>query len=217
MNLSDMSLSDHCQDLSPILYSVTPQQLSDGSEPCVIDDSDSEHCQINSHSICQDLGCDQYGVGPLILNYAGDEVISALLLCLPPSYAEGHSLTYVELDMYDSDCDSEGDLKKIDCRYAFQVHCDVQSTDFDTVAIGPLSSNNIEAQFACISGVTRRVLLYEVLAEFVGDCDHDEERFGPKCNQAIHEYCQSENFLTGWGPIAENGQTVSIACISSAL
>ena len=61
-----------------------------------------------------------------------------------------------------------------------------------------------------------RATTYTELATFVAECDGAGERSGPSCSAAIHRWCVSMGAATGFGPVADAGDDVSVTCLAHA-
>ena len=55
---------------------------------------------------------------------------------------------------------------------------------------------------------------YTALSTHHPSCDGSSERFGRNCNAAIHRFCRSMGFASGFGPVENSGDTAFVACVS---
>ena len=68
--------------------------------------------------------------------------------------------------------------------------------------------------FTCVNSATVVQSTYTVLSGYHSPCDGATERLGPNCNAAINRYCADHGYVSGFGPVENNGDEVYFACVS---
>ena len=206
------------EDLPPISARVHFSELSSFNSSCSSSDLESEHCQTASNLYCNDLFCNYYGWGPVqelqsSINPEDMSInnIDLRILCLSRNEVTEVSLTYVNLEDYVGPCDGSNDVHKIQCRYAFHMHC---TNTLNQSGFGPIFFNNDQATFGCISA-SEFDTTYAELEQFVASCDGDSDKAKMVCRDAIHMYCQDAGFVGGWGPLSpiDDNSQIKVACV----
>jgi hypothetical protein len=68
----------------------------------------------------------------------------------------------------------------------------------------------------CVAGDVR-VTTYAVLRTFEASCDGVVDRSGRGCVTAASRYCASQGAVSGWGPIQQTGDDVTVVCLPDAV
>ena len=105
-----------------------------------------------------------------------------------------------------------GDTERIgpNCNAAMSRFCAAQPCR-DT-GFGPVENSGDTAVVTCLSADLRQVS-FATLASHHPNCNAAPERIGPNCNAAIHRYCASEGFVSGFGPVESGPDFVVVACV----
>jgi hypothetical protein len=111
-------------------------------------------------------------------------------------------------------CDSREDFGSLDCNLAAHQSC--AQLDCFTSGFGPPSGHApLVDALMCVSGDVRTTT-YASLQTFVPGCDGVAERTGQACSAAIGRYCASSGAVSGFGPVAIDGDRVTVTCLSNA-
>ena len=100
------------------------------------------------------------------------------------------------------------------CHAAIHRHCQSRGA---ISGFGGLELSPNSMLLSCIrdpSIITIRHTRYSVLSTHHGPCNGTRQRWGPDCNAAMKRWCRSEGFLSGFGPLENNGDTVVVACVN---
>lgn len=93
-------------------------------------------------------------------------------------------------------------------RYCAQIGC-------HKTGYGPAENANGFAWITCLNDATVVTTTYTRLNEFHSVCAADGERQGMNCNAAISRFCNAEGFITGFGPVEQDGLTAVVGCVGS--
>jgi hypothetical protein len=110
-------------------------------------------------------------------------------------------------------CDGGGGRIGSDCNAAMHRFCAGQGCS--TSGFGPLENSGDLAVIACVAAEAGRDVPFATLAAHHGSCDGSSERIGPNCNAAIHRYCASEGFASGFGPVEQGATSGLVICLRS--
>lgn len=80
---------------------------------------------------------------------------------------------------------------------------------------GPVENSGDRALVACVrndGGAAYEPVLYSTLATHHPGCTATT-RWGPDCNAAIHRYCRSRGWTTGFGPVENSGGNADVVCL----
>jgi hypothetical protein len=78
---------------------------------------------------------------------------------------------------------------------------------------GPLENSGDTSVVACIATDFVRSIPYAALTMQHPGCSASTERIGPQCNAAIHRYCASMGYASGFGPLEQGADAATIACV----
>lgn len=106
-----------------------------------------------------------------------------------------------------------GGLAGPDCdsaihRYCAQIGC-------HKTGYGPAENSNGFAWVTCLNDATLITTSYQRLNELHPVCAADGERQGMNCNAAISRFCNAEGFITGFGPVEQEGAIAVVGCVSA--
>jgi hypothetical protein len=122
--------------------------------------------------------------------------------------------TYTALRTKHDACDGFGQRIGPQCNAAIHRWC--ASDGCTTSGFGPLENSGDTAVIGCVVAAALIDTPYATLAGHHDVCDGSRERIGPNCNAAIHRYCASMGFATGFGPNEQGPSTALVACLSPA-
>jgi hypothetical protein len=160
-------------------------------------------CNAAIHRACAARGCTQSGFGPLENN--GD---FAAIACVR---SDGiRDVPYATLAMHHPGCTASARIGS-DCNAAIHRYC--ASQGFVT-GFGPDEQGPDSATITCLRAPVAEVVntTYTALATAHGGCT-GATRIGPECNAAIHRACVGRGFVSGFGPLENNGDLAVIACV----
>ncbi|MCK6550350.1 putative metal-binding motif-containing protein, partial [Myxococcota bacterium] len=121
--------------------------------------------------------------------------------------------TYTMLRAFHGGCDGAAQRMGTDCNAAMHRYC--AQAGCTTTGFGPLENSGDVAIFACVVAAPGRDVPFATLASFHGPCDGAGQRVGPDCNAAIHRYCASEGFVSGFGPAELGVSTALVTCLAA--
>jgi hypothetical protein len=111
-------------------------------------------------------------------------------------------------------CEVESDRGGEACNAAAHAYC--ASFDCFTSGFGsPTGHAPMVDELMCVSGEVRETT-YTALAALVPACDGVAERASQSCATAIHRFCVSTGAASGFGPLASEGDAVTVTCLPSA-
>ncbi|MFO0709310.1 MAG: hypothetical protein U0353_05700 [Sandaracinus sp.] len=120
--------------------------------------------------------------------------------------------TYTELSARHAPCDGVSERVGPNCNAAIHRYCGDGCT---TSGFGPIENSGDVANVSCVIGEVRTVA-YAELSSHHAPCDGVGERWGPNCNAAIHRYCSAHGFVSGFGPVENDGGNATVTCLGSA-
>lgn len=109
-------------------------------------------------------------------------------------------------------CTAPFDTESGACRAAIHRTCGASPCSF--TGFGLVAIEGGEPTLGCVDENKAEALAvdYAVLASQHPVCDGVGERQGPHCNAAIHRYCRSVGYTTGFGPVENSGTTAHLMC-----
>jgi hypothetical protein len=127
--------------------------------------------------------------------------------------AEAVNSTYTELRMRHAGCDGSSQRLGSDCNAAMHRFCAQRGCT--TSGFGPLENSGDTSFVGCVAAEPGRDVTYATLAQHHDVCDGTRERIGPNCNAAIHRYCNSQGFVSGFGPAEQGPSSALVICLRS--
>jgi hypothetical protein len=121
--------------------------------------------------------------------------------------------TYASLAAILPACDGTTQRSGLDCNAAIHRQC--RSDGCATSGFGPVENSGDVANSVCVIGEARNVSFAELSARHA-PCDGVGERIGPNCNAAIHRWCAANGFVSGYGPVENDGGNATVTCVRSA-
>lgn len=126
--------------------------------------------------------------------------------------ARVESGTYTLLRGFHPVCDGAGQRMGPDCNAAIHRYC--ASTGCTNAGFGPLENFGDTSVVACVAAALAEEVPYTELARHHPPCDGTTERIGPSCNAAIHRYCVSRGFGSGFGPGESAPDAALVTCLA---
>ncbi|GAB4207729.1 MAG: hypothetical protein OHK0013_25580 [Sandaracinaceae bacterium] len=120
--------------------------------------------------------------------------------------------TFSELATHFALCDGTTERHGLGCNAAIHRYCRDGCT---TSGFGPIENDGDVANVGCVVGEVRDVS-FGTLASFHALCDGTFQRFGAHCNAAIHRWCVTQGFSSGFGPVETDGDRATITCVRHA-
>ena len=160
-------------------------------------------CNAAMHRLCAESDCRDAGFGPV--ENAGDRAIVACVA------ADVMNAPWASLSAIHGICDGSRQVIGSECSSAIHRWCASRGY---VSGFGPVERSASDAAVACLSAghaETRAIVYADVQAHHAG-C-HAGTRLGPDCDAAISRYCQAAGFATGFGPIENSGENLSITCV----
>ncbi|MCA9541000.1 MAG: hypothetical protein KC620_19000, partial [Myxococcales bacterium] len=118
---------------------------------------------------------------------------------------------YSTLWTYHEVCDGNRQRIGPDCNAAMNRFCNARPCR--ATGFGPVENSGDTSVVTCLSGVTAERVTYATLAAHHDVCDGNRERIGPACNAAIHRWCASRGFVSGFGPVESGPDFVFAVCV----
>jgi hypothetical protein len=161
-------------------------------------------CNAAVHRFCAGDGCTTTGFGPV--ENSGD-VFGAGCVRADPI-----DVSYAELSAHHGVCDGAGERLGPNCNAAIHRFC--ASRGYAS-GFGPTEQSPDTALVQCVPFGVGTVIgsSYTELSGHHDGCTA-ASRIGPHCNAAIHRYCRSQGYVSGWGPVENSGDTSVVTCVS---
>ncbi len=119
--------------------------------------------------------------------------------------------TYSMLVGFHASCDGSGERMGPDCNAAINRFC--ASDGCTTAGFGPLENSGDISIIGCVAAEPGRDVPYATLATFDPSCDGSAQRMGPECNAAMHRYCASLGYASGFGPGESGADSALVTCL----
>ncbi len=129
------------------------------------------------------------------------------------SRASLHNTFFSTLAGLVASCDGTTERLGTACNSAFHRSC--RAMGCMTSGFGPVENFEDISNGVCVIGDVLDVP-FATLASHHAPCDGVIERFGPNCNAAIHRHCASRGYVSGFGPVENDGERATITCVRSA-
>lgn len=104
-----------------------------------------------------------------------------------------------------------GGLAGSDCDTAFHRYC--AAIDCHKTGYGPAEQSNGLAWVTCLNDASLVITSYDRLNELHPSCAADGERQGMNCNAAISRFCRAEGYVSGFGPVEQEGSVAVVSCV----
>lgn len=122
--------------------------------------------------------------------------------------------TYSALRLRHAQCDGAGQRMGPDCNAAIHRFCAGEGCS--TTGFGPLENSGDTSIVGCVVAGALLDTPFAALAQHHPPCDGAGQRIGPDCNAAIHRYCLSMGFASGFGPLEQGASTALVGCVTAA-
>lgn len=164
-------------------------------------------CNSAVHRSCAQSGCTNSGFGPV--ENTDDVIVMTCVIGLAAV-----EVPYATLAQHHAPCDGFGERIGPNCNAAIHRYCAAQGK---VSGFGPVEQGVDSAWVVCLEAPVATVVQtqYSVLVGHHGECDGsaDDRRIGPGCNAAIHRFCTSQGYASGFGPIENSGDTAYVTCV----
>jgi len=163
-------------------------------------------CNAAMHRACVAATCSNGGFGPV--ENSGD---TAIYTCVTAS--EERDVTYAVLATHHAGCDGARQRIGPDCNAAIHRFCVAAG---HVSGFGPAELGASSMLVDCVGGgaATAVATTFTELATHHPPCDGVGQRIGPDCNAAIHRFCRSRSFSSGFGPVESSGDGATVVCVS---
>lgn len=108
------------------------------------------------------------------------------------------------------ECDGAGQRMGPACNAAIHRYC--AASDCGSSGFGPIENSGDVAVLTCTQGPLRNVSFAQ-LAGIHASCEGTNQVMGPDCNAAMHRFCVSEGFVSGYGPTELTPGGAQVACV----
>lgn len=159
-------------------------------------------CNAAFHRECRALGCATSGFGPI--ENDGDVANGTCVI------GDVIDVPYATLATLLAPCDGVMESHSLACNAAIHRHCAMHGY---ASGFGPVEISGGVATVTCLRNAETRPTTFTELATYFSGCDGMTIRFGPHCNAAITRYCAANGFLSGYGPIENDGDVAWVACV----
>ncbi len=164
-------------------------------------------CNAAIHRTCAQDGCTTSGFGPV--ENSGDVAVYSCVVGAP---AVG--VSYASLAAQHPGCDGTAERIGPNCNAAIHRYC---ASRGKVSGFGPVEVSTSSASVVCLEAPAAAVIntQYSVLVTHHPGCDGatPAARLGPACNAAIHRYCVSQGYTSGFGPVENSGDGASVTCV----
>jgi hypothetical protein len=126
--------------------------------------------------------------------------------------AEYVQSNYAALSSHQAACDGTSERIGLTCNSAMSRFCAARSCT--SSGFGPLENSADIVHIACLQAELFQTTFTELASHHAG-CNGSMQRFGPDCAAAIHRFCISRAYISGYGPVEHNQDAASVACVSS--
>jgi hypothetical protein len=162
-------------------------------------------CNAAIHRFCggRAMGCMTSGFGPV-----ENGPPAATVTCVR---GEARRATYTQLMGQHPGCTGNTERIGMQCNAAIHRWCMAQG--FAT-GFGPVENSGDDAHVTCLASAQAAVVgtTYTALARLHSGCTATT-RIGPECNAAMHRFCASMGFASGFGPLENSGDTAVVGCV----
>lgn len=122
--------------------------------------------------------------------------------------------TYTTLRAFAPGCDGTAERLGVSCNAAIDRFCAGEGCT--TSGFGPLENSGDNLAAGCVVAAPARKVSYDLLSAHHAGCEGTLTRIGPECSAAIHRYCRSEGFATGFGPVEVQMRIARVVCLEAS-
>jgi hypothetical protein len=119
--------------------------------------------------------------------------------------------TYTIMRSLHPNCDAGGERIGPNCNAAVHRFC--ASDGCTTSGFGPVENYEDQFHAGCVRADGFDVP-YAELSTHHSPCDGSTERIGPNCNAAMHRYCASRGYASGFGPAEQGPDSALVQCVA---
>jgi hypothetical protein len=197
----DEGLSIRIEGLS--LFDIQSQH-----ENCDLDMNPiSGPCNAAAHRYCAVQDCDGYtGFGPLIYDPLEEK---ASIACLDSSQAHILETTFNVLHEYLEYCVVDTPISA-NCNASINRFCNAQGLG---TGFGPIEHSGENAWVVCTPNAEKLLVDYDELSALQEECFWPGNRYSLPCNTAIHTWCATQGYKTGFGPLENSDNHAWVACL----
>ena len=205
------SADDDCDGATDEDISVAPEwvsylelgaahELCDGFQERI-----GSACNAAVHRSCASRSCAATGFGPVEGGAADMQ-----LVCVPDERVQVREVSWAQLIAQHPPCNGSSEFFGPNCNAAIHRWCGSQGL---RTGWGPVERDATRAYVACAPDAVTVSTTYTVLSTHHGTCSRNGERIGPACNAAIHRFCRSQGYASGWGPVENFEDIAAVSCI----
>ena len=162
-------------------------------------------CNAAVNRACGAQECSATGFGPFAVG--GGE---ASYTCLAQDQVIVHEVPYATLAAQHASCNAQPEYAGPNCSAAIKRYC--QSLG-EGPGFGPLEHSADVASVACTPQATSIQATYTQLVQHHPSCSQNGERWGPACATAIHGFCVSQGYASGYGPVENHLDNAHVVCL----
>jgi hypothetical protein len=122
--------------------------------------------------------------------------------------------SYGALATYHEGCDGVTQSYGAHCFAA--VHRLCARDGCHTSGFGPFDPAFGSVGVTCVLTAPVEHVAYATLAAYHAPCDGTTQRIGPDCSAAVKRYCADHGYVSGFGPVENSGDEMTLACVRSA-
>ena len=168
-------------------------------------DAFSPACHAAANRACAGTGCAVTGVGPVSIDaYAETLEVS----CLDATEAELVNTTFTTLSGHHDGCTIDTRQGGA-CNAAIHRMCGASG---QVTGFGPVENSGDDATVVCTPQAVVLDGSYSTLSTYDAGCNATT-RIGVACNHAMHEWCRSQGYATGHGPLENFDDYAAVACM----
>lgn len=194
--------------LSIELVALSWADLQDQHASCDPDTTGvSGPCGAATHRLCAARGCDLVTGMGLLARDLVDE--TAAIACFDGTQAEVRWTTFTELGSFHEYCVWDDPITA-DCNASIHRYCAAHGYGS---GYGPIEHSGDTAVVACTAAAENHTVDYDALTALQSGCSWPDERNSDACKLAMHQWCVSEGYATGFGPQENWDNLAVVACL----
>ncbi|MEE2787403.1 MAG: putative metal-binding motif-containing protein [Myxococcota bacterium] len=122
--------------------------------------------------------------------------------------------SYAVLSTFHDGCDGVGRREGSECNAAINRFCAAQ--DCGSTGFGPVENYEGNAWITCLSGPMTEAVRFEALVRHHEGCRGPGDGTSTQCRAAIHRYCVSAGWQSGFGPAELGAESMSVVCLAES-
>jgi WSC domain-containing protein/cellulase (glycosyl hydrolase family 5) len=196
--------TETCGGLSAQLRVVPFPDLTAHHPGCTADAPFSLACNAAVSRWCQGQGFVS-GFGPV-----EDDGTNADVACIAPSGGQTLVAPFATLTQHHSSCTASRPFS-LACNAAVSRWCQGQGF---VSGFGPVEDDGTNAAMVCLvsSGGQSLVAPLATLTAYHSACTPSHP-FSLACNAAVNRWCQGQGFVSGFGPVEDDGANAAVGCV----